>query len=177
MAAQSIRQIRIEGNIAYVPLTKGYEAIIDAADASFVGQWRWKGSDTMSPYHVYAMRTVKHKGKSSAQSLHRLIMGNPAGFLVDHINGNTLDNRRTNLRLATKGQNQTNSRMRANNKSGYRGVHWRPDTRKWCSQIKSNGVVRTLGSFATVEAAAEAYRKAAIECHGEFSPLLSRPGF
>jgi len=177
MATQSLRGIRVEGNIAHVPLTKGYETIIDAADVPLIERWRWKAGESQAPQLVYACRSVRDGKASREQSLHRLLMGNPAGLLVDHINGNTLDNRRANLRLATKAQNQTNTRMRSNNKSGYRGVHWRSDSQKWCSQIRANGKVRTLGSFTTVEAAAEAYRKAAAECHGDFSPLFSRPEF
>lgn len=177
MATRVLRPIRIEGNIAYVPLTKGYEAIIDAADVEIVAKGSWYANDKQARHLVYAYRNIVANGVKTKEAMHRAIFSPAPGEMVDHINGNPLDNRRANLRRATKAQNQTNTRMRSNNKSGIRGVYWRPDTRKWSSQIRYNGRVKTLGSFDTIKAAAAAYRDASMKLHGEFSPLASRvPG-
>lgn len=91
----------------------------------------------------------------------------PDGYWIDHINGIKADNRITNLRLATPTQNQQN-------KGGYgtypKGVTWRNRKEKpWQAKIRADGKRIHLGSFATMEEAAEAYRKACIEYHGEFA--------
>jgi hypothetical protein len=99
--------------------------------------------------------------------MHRLLMAAPSGLCVDHIDGNTLDNRRANLRLATHSENLRNMKRKKNNRSGYRGVH--RVRNRWCAQITCNRKVRTLGTFATAEEAHEAYVKAATELHGEFA--------
>lgn len=96
---KKIRTIRVEGNIAYVPLTHGHEAIIDACDASLVDAFNWYAR--VRPHTVYAVRTTRSGMVKRDSRMHRAIMGDPDGFEVDHINGNGLDNRRDNLRLAT----------------------------------------------------------------------------
>lgn len=88
---------------------------------------------------------------------------------VDHINGNPADNRWVNLRTATNGQNQANSRCRNNNKSGVKGVHW--DTRRgyWVAQIMINYKSINLGYFEDIADAASAYADAAAKYFGEYA--------
>lgn len=86
---------------------------------------------------------------------------------LDHINRDCLDNRISNLRLATESQNLANKKRPSSNTSGFKGVH--PKRKKWCAQIKCEGQRRTLGVFETPEAAHEAYMKAARELFGEFA--------
>lgn len=92
---------------------------------------------------------------------------------IDHINGNKLDNRIINLRLATRSQNNCNMLLRSDNSSGYKGVSWQLPNRKWVARISVNRKRITLGFFASKEEAAEAYRAASIQFHGEFSPFNS----
>ncbi|HBZ17536.1 MAG TPA: Fis family transcriptional regulator [Pantoea sp.] len=92
---------------------------------------------------------------------------------LDHINGDKLDNRIINLRLATRSQNNSNVLLRADNSSGYKGVSWQLPNRKWVARISINRKRITLGFFATKEEAAKAYRLASIQYHGEFSPFKS----
>lgn len=92
----------------------------------------------------------------------------PAGDL-DHINGDPLDNRIANLRLATASQNQGNARLRRDNTSGFKGVTYNPDTQKWIAQIKCRGKQHQLGYFASPEEAHAAYINAAKRLYGEFA--------
>lgn len=114
--------------------------------------------------HGYARLT------DTDEYLHRVILGvRSRRVRVDHINRNKLDNRRANLRKATHAQNICNSRFRSNNTSGYRGVYFCKQTKRWRAQIRANGRTRQLGRFPTAEAAARAYDAAARKLHGKFA--------
>ena len=129
------RPIRIDGAHAYVPLTQGREAIIDVADVSLVdGHTWWLGKGG------YAVRVYKVNGKQTTVYMHRVISACPEGQEVDHIDGDGLNNRRSNLRNATKAQNAYNVGPRRTNTSGYKGVslylsliHISEPTRPVCS--------------------------------------------
>jgi hypothetical protein len=102
---------------------------------------------------------------------------------IDHINGDKLDNRPENLRRATRAQNGSNRPMQANNKSGFRGVCFDMQAKKWLAQIAVNSIQMRLGYFTVKEEAALAYNEAAKRLHGEFArlnvipetPRLGRP--
>ena len=164
-----IRPIRIDGNTAYVPLTKGYEAIIDAADVPLVDAWNWTAIVGLS--NVYAFRSYWRDKNKRTVYLHRAIMGEPDGLQVDHINCNGLDNRRVNLRLATRSQNQHNRGASSNNTSGFKGVTWHEGNKKWQAQIAFCGKHKYLGGYDTAEAAHAAYAEASSKYHGEFRRL------
>jgi hypothetical protein len=155
---RNIRQIRIEGQLAYVPLTHGYEAIIDAVDVPLVNGRNWQASP--QPHSVYA--------QGMGQLMHRVIAGTPEGMETDHIDGNGLNNRRANLRSVTASQNQHNKRMQKNNTSGFKGVHWHIRKRRWVARINLDNTKRHLGYFDTAEAAHAAYCVASKALHGEF---------
>jgi hypothetical protein len=104
--------------------------------------------------------------------LARLLMNAPKNMEVDHINGNPLDNRRNNLRLATAGQNRAAFQSpRKNKTSRYRGVRWHKRVKKWMASIGSNHKVYYLGYYTIEEQAALAYNKAALGLFGEFAQL------
>jgi hypothetical protein len=164
---RKIRQIRIEGNIAYVPLTQGYEAVIDAADALSIGRYNWKVR--VEKHTAYAQRGVNLSrfGKGwKTVLMHREILQAAHGFEVDHISGDGLDNRRENLRAATKSENVINGRLRAVNKAGLKGAS--PRNGRWVAQIRHGGKQLWLGMFDTPEAAHAAYCEASARLHGEF---------
>jgi hypothetical protein len=106
---------------------------------------------------------------SNGNRLHRMIMGANAGSVVDHINGNTMDNSRLNLRICTQSQNAKNrSKSTKSASSKYKGVHWH---RGWMASIRVNYKRIYLGVFKTEEAAAMAYNNAAVRYHGEFAKV------
>jgi hypothetical protein len=169
MAARRVRPIRVEGNLAYITLTRGYEAVIDAADVPLVDRWNWCAAVT--PRSVYAKRKGERDGEPATIYLHRAILAVPADLEADHINCDGLDNRRVNLRQATPAQNSRNSRRPRVNSSGLKGVSWSKRDRKWQAHINVNGVGQALGQFDTATAAHAAYCRAAIRHHGDFARL------
>lgn len=165
--ARQPRPIRIEGDVAYVPLTKGYEAVIDAADVPLIAGVCWTAAEDGNT--VYAYRRSKADG---LVRMHRLLTGADRSLDVDHRDGDGLNNRRANLRTATRSQNISNMRITARNTSGYKGVYWHVKSEKWCANIRVSGKLHYLGTHPTIEAAAEAYAKASAELHGEFGRLV-----
>lgn len=91
--------------------------------------------------------------------------------MVDHIDGNGLNNTRVNLRVANSTENARNTRLRKDNTSGFKGVTWHKKNRKWRAVIKVDGGQKHLGMFDTLEAAYAAYCKAALHYFGEFARL------
>lgn len=160
------RQIRIEGDIAYVPLTRGYEAIIDAADVPLVEGYSWKAA--VDKRRVYAATAIGGRKNVVVIRMHRLIMDAPDGFDVDHIDHNGINNRRHNMRLCTRSENLQNQRMRTDNKSGYKGVSFYKRTGRWRSYIMVEGKEHHLGYFDSPEGAYAAYCEASKSMHGEY---------
>jgi hypothetical protein len=162
------RPIRIDGDLAFVPLTKGYEAVIDAADVPLVDGVNWHAA-VQRDGRVYVKRSLWVNGKHFNVMLHRVIAGTPAEQDTDHKNGNGLDNRRANLRNATTSENMCNQRKKPNTASELKGIHWNDACSKWRAKITIRGQKHSLGLFATQEAAHEAYCQAARSLHGEFA--------
>lgn len=161
------RTIQIDGDLALVPLTRGYVAIIDAADVPLVDGSNWSSHITTST--VYAQRSKKTGGKREFIRMHRLILEVPSGMVIDHINGNGLDNRRSNLRIATVSQNLQNQRRNSANTSGFKGVAWCNRTGRWQSKIKLMQTQYHLGRYDTPEEAHAVYCEAARRLYGDFA--------
>lgn len=152
-----------------IPLSQGKIAIVDAEDYELVRGYTWCA--THKGNNFYAVTHTSRAGgkKSHSVYLHRLLMNPPRGQEVDHINGDSLDNRRCNLRLATKAQNQHNMRIREGGTSKYKGVQWRKDRHKWGARIHYHGKTIILGVFTDEVVAARAYDAKARELFGEFA--------
>ena len=161
------RPIRVDGDVAYVPLTKGYEAVIDAEDVGLITQWCWHAR-VGSRGHVYAARGVTVGESVFALMMHRVICPAPTEMFVDHIDGDSLNNRKTNLRLATNQENLRNRGRPKNNTSGFKGVIFDPRTKMWCARITANNQTHWLGRHKTAEKAHAAYCAAIPVVHGEF---------
>jgi len=142
-----------------IRLTKGYKAIVDDEDFSRLARFKWQVHIT-GHGNIYATR---HN-----VAMHRIIMNAPRGKLVDHINGNGLDNRRANLRICTNAENMRNRHAQRNSTSGYRGVTWDKERKLWTAAIVINNRHITIGRFPDKESAARAYDKKAKEVWGEF---------
>lgn len=159
-----------------IPLTQGYVAIVDELDAIWLAQWKWCASVTAGGRYVYAARRGREDGKFRLIYMHRAITGAARGWDVDHADGNTLHNRRANLRVATRGENTTNSHVTARPaQCPYRGVSKNTRGYRWRAEIGANGAKLRLGSFDTAEDAAAAYNEAARRIYGEFARLNELP--
>lgn len=141
---------------------KNIEYIIDDEDFELVSKYHWYTDN--KGY----LRIERNRKKIK---LHRLLTNCPKGLTVDHINGNKLDNRRSNLRICTNQENVRNVVKRKNNKSGFKGVYWHTQSKCWRAKITVNGKCITVGGFKIKEDAAKAYDKAAIKYFGEFANL------
>ncbi|GAJ01158.1 unnamed protein product [marine sediment metagenome] len=152
-----------------IALTQGKVALVDDADFEWLNQWKWYAFK--DPRVYYARRNSYENGKVCTIQMHRAILNPPLGSDSDHINGNGLDNRRTNLRVCTHAENCQNRRKPTGCSSRYKGVSWRKRTRKWRAYIWINGRQKQLGCFDEEEEAARAYNKEALEQFREFAQL------
>jgi hypothetical protein len=144
--------------------------IVEPGDYYRLGHFRWHLSGNKNIF--YAVRDVKRCARIRHISLHREIMESPAGLLVDHRNGDTLDNRRSNLRLATHAQNTHNRRKtRTKTSSRFIGVYYDKRTGRWAAKIKNQERCKWLGRFESEIEAGKAYDEAAKKYHGEFARL------
>lgn len=167
-----LREIRICGDIAFIPLTKGYEAVIDAADVSLVADRFWLVR--ISGQTGYAQSADYSTGKCKTLLLHRVLLGAPDEFLVDHIDGDGLNNRRANLRLCNRSQNAQNRAAPSHSSSGIKGVCWNARDQRWRAHIQVSPTLRLhLGNFLSKDAAAAAYAAAAVKYHGDFAKVPS----
>ena len=152
-----------------IPLTQGKVALVDDEDYEWLNQCDWL--HTPSGSRSDAMRWSKEAGERVALYMHREIMAAPATVDVDHVDRDGLNNRRRNLRLATRSQNLRNSKKRNGCSSRYKGVSFSRYRGKWEAYIHVDGRKLNLGLFIEEAAAAHAYNEAAEIHFGEFARL------
>jgi hypothetical protein len=177
------RRLRYGYAFRRIPLTQGRYAIVDPADYPSLSKYKWRLCRTKGKNTLYAERSIRlPSGKYSRILMHRQIIRTQNsklktqnyhrylsdGYIVDHINGNGLDNRRANLRLATIAQNAWNSKKR-NPRSGYKGVWFAGDKGLWRAAIVYHGRRIHLGYFKDKIAAARAYDAAARKYYKQFA--------
>jgi hypothetical protein len=148
-----------------IPLSKGNFAIIDDLDFGFIGRFKWHTSGSEYPY---AVRFATGGKKREIIHMHRLLMGVGSDVTVDHINHNTLDNRRENLRVCTLSENLGGQ---VSLKPGFKSIYGpfgkkRPRWRAFCAS-------KYLGTYGSEEEAVKAYNDAAVKRWGQFA-LLNR---
>lgn len=166
-----------------IPLTQGQVTLVDALDYEHLSAFKWYARWDARMQSFYAHRNgkwidQKNNKREPGIPMHRQIMGLLPGDprQVDHRNsGQTLDNRRFNLRIVTQEQNKINRRMYRNNSSGFKGVVYNKRNRNWMASIQVQGKSAYLGSFPSRELAFAAYRSAAQKFHGEFANLGNAP--
>jgi len=156
---------------------QGRFVLVDDEDFKWLSQYKW---------HYQYYRTINNgdeygyatrgkydyeKKKNKMIKMHREILNAPDNFQVDHKNGNPLDNRRVNLRLCHADGNAKNVRIRKDNTSGYKGVVWHKQHKKWYAQISINGRSRFIGLFRDKLEAVKAYNNKAEQCYGEYARL------
>lgn len=163
---KNIRPIRLEGNIAYLPLSQGYEALIDKCDVDLIFDARWHSK--VKRHTVYARTNLLIDGSYKTTYLHRVLMGDIGNMQVDHIDGNGLNNRRENLRMVTHAENLQNQPASHRNTSGFKGVSWNKFAKKWVANIGVDGKSYYLGSYDSPHVAHAAYCDASSILHGQF---------
>jgi|DEB19_MinimDraft_3_1074340.scaffolds.fasta_scaffold08583_3 hypothetical protein len=149
--------------------TNGYQFIISEQDVEFVDSKSWFAQGR--PGFMYVATTIKENGKYKIKYLHRLLFNlSDRKVFIDHINHNTLDNTRQNLRLSDKRLNQVNKYKKSNCSSKYIGVT-KTKSNTWQVQIRNDKIRIRLGCFKTEEAAALAYNEASLKINGDHATL------
>lgn len=146
----------------------GYEVLIDDDEL-----WRFKKHKYCIHDKKADQKYLKHRkkinGKGKSIYLHREITNCPPDMQVDHINGNTLDNRKSNLRICSASENARNTKRSRTNTSGFKGIYWNKDMGKWQAYITHHGKHIYLGSYLTPQEAHAAYCEGAVKYHGKFA--------
>lgn len=165
-----------DSNTIVIPLTQGKAALIDAEDYERVSQHRWHANYDKRDGRWTARTKIPSGYRFSSSGniitgqtvllLHVLIMEQK---YIDHVNGNPLDCRKSNLRSATDHQNMANTNRLKTNTSGYKGVSWVKSRQKWYVYIQVHGIRMHIGYYDDPKDAARAYDTAAVECFGAFA--------
>ena len=157
-----------------IPLTQGYETIVDDEDYEDLSEYKWFAQ--VREHRIYAARNTRSEesgGSRTIIKMSRQIGRFQEDMVVDHKNGDALDNRRSNLRVCTFAENTRNRRKQSGSRSSYKGVSYRPrkreDSKRWRVQVWSRGKRYDIGYFYTEEEAARAYDKESKRLHGDFS--------
>lgn len=158
------------GKYVVLKISKGKEVLVDIDDFETVAQYRWKASQSSCRW--YAKRNARSGSTSRVLAMHRLIMGAKIGECVDHINGDSLDNRKSNLRLCTRSENQWAKRKNyKGSNSKYRGVYWDKRDRRYIAQVTFKWKRYHVGSFTSEIEAARARDRKAFELFGNIAHL------
>lgn len=155
-----------------IPLSQGKFALVDDEDYEFLMQWKWYTYWSWNTFYVARNSSIKGGKKKCFLKIHRVILNvSDSNLYVDHIDGNGLNNQKSNLRVCTNSENSRNRGAQANNKSGFKGVCWYAKGSKWHAQITVNKNNVHIGYFDIKEDAAHAYNEAAKKYHGEFAKM------
>lgn len=145
-----------------IPLTRGKVALVDDDDFEELSKYKWHCMKYRDK--LYARRCV---GRNTKIYMHRQIAGDPEGLVVDHSNGNGLDNRKSNLRNCTQQENLCNRPGRIDGTSLFKGVT--KEGNRWVAKITAQSITKTIGAFTEEIDAALAYDREALNLHGAYA--------
>lgn len=153
---------------------RNFEVLVDDEDVERVSQYKWHLCGNrihLKSNRFYFQRGCYFGKKKTMEALHRFILNlkKNDGKFVDHIDHNTLDNRKENLRVCTRKENVRNRSLNKNNISTFKGVYFKKENKKWCAQIMVDNKNIHLGYFQYPEDGAIAYNIAALKYHGDFA--------
>jgi hypothetical protein len=152
-----------------IPLSQNRFSVVDDEDAPTVLAHKWTFLNTGRGYAVRRSHTPD--GHPTMELLHRVLLDAAKGVEVDHIDGDSLNNQRANLRICSHQENRSNTRKHKDNTSGFKGVSWSKAAKKWTARLCN----KHLGVFLTKEDAARAYNTTASERFGKFACLNVLP--
>lgn len=153
-----------------IPLTQGKVALVDDEDYERVAAFKWHATCSSRKRRWYAARNATlPDGRQTKVRMHRFILNAVTALQVDHENGDGLDNRRSNLRPASNGQNQHNRSLSPSSTTGFKGVTFHRRWNRYYARIYNDGKEISLGYFADARSAAVAYDIRARELFGEFA--------
>jgi HNH endonuclease len=158
--------------VRQIVLTQGQTAIVDDDDFERLSERKWNAAWSGSNCSFYAQSNINSEISPTRQRtiiMHREIMRVEHGYVVDHINRNTLDNRRCNLRICDRRENALNRNLQRNNKSGFKGVKKHTQCERWMATVQRDRMRKYLGLFESPIEAAEAYDDEVVKLHGEFA--------
>jgi len=163
---RKLKRIAMDHAINY----KGRQLIVDDEGLTLLNSCEWYWGENRNGKFYLAKNAPTANGKQTTVKFHRQILKDLdlTGLHADHINTNTQDNRRSNLRAATRAENQRNRSMPRNNTSGFKGVIFDKRNSRFTAQIGLHGT-KYLGSFTTALEASQAYQDAALKLHGKFA--------
>lgn len=152
-----------------IKLTNGGIALVDDTDYESINHWKWRKDQ--HGYATRVKRTYIGKGKYKCTTIfmHRQILGTPTGKDTDHRDRNRLNNCRSNLRPATRSENNLNSKLRKDNTSGHKGIRWHTQTKKWNAAVWYKGRTYSCGLFNEIGDAIDARNKMLREIYPEFA--------
>lgn len=155
-----------------IKLTRNKFTLVDDEDFEYLNQWKWNAHNRMDKFYAARggyERLGFYKYRTYTISMHREIMKAEKGQEVDHINGDSLDNRIENLRITNRFGNAQNVSIYKTNTSGYKGVSFYKARNKWVAYIQHNKKLQHLGYFDTAKEAAQVYNSKAKELFGKYS--------
>lgn len=171
------RFMEFKGTGKVIDLPGGFSTIIDEEDYNEISLFKWKTLKTKKKIYVVRSMNKPEKDQNNINKqyvsvlLHRQIMKCGPDDYVDHINGNSLDNRKSNLRVCSNSCNLSNRSKQSNNKSGYKGVIKRKDCNRFEAAIRKDNYSHRLGLYKTIKEAAIAYDLASLYLYKEFAYL------
>lgn len=148
-------------------------AMVDDEDYDELIKYKWHAENKVntSANTVYAVRTITIGKKDTKVRMHRQILNAPKGMLVDHGDGNGLNNQKYNIRICTHSQNSSNRVASRTSSSKYTGVHWDKSCNKWRTEIRKHGKRQFSKLFLDEKEAARCYNENAPRFHGEFAKI------